>query len=768
MAFSRASIKYKPLRVGFLIREGYVEDLVSAAGINSVLWGGIHNPILPISNKNNNLAKQLIELYSVDLLFALVETPEIISFKKEYPFLRDPALLAEKIFYEDGHSKKLVPGILDIRNLFNLYWTRKFKTKPVDYKSKFLQRKWDVTDPLCNVLSLEFGFYPKMNFKWNYEQGFLKALYSEEQKISPKDNITINSFERPGPIQLTGYELKAYRTGFNHNGNGIFLGKSNAFNNLLSFWNLRATGINLIYVSTDQFERSYQLGQNYLDYLNTLPNEHPSIEDFLTIYLDIDDEELIKQSLTKFSSKRKILQNRMSVHSWNGLNIQPNYYFFNWHHGTTQIEQSYNKFVINVQLPEMNFLLDKDNTDIYSQQLGVIIEPYSCGEYDHPGYTLKLPFIHKLNEFYSRQIVFDPWKLRIEKDGFSLIIKTSTESLTIYPVSVQSLVEKIFETAGIQAKTSQPGLIARKIIEKIGGLEDARVLKIKGVRILLEKGNPETAVTKGYATRIINENEFEKQKRLYIEARTNSELDSNAVFDYLLKKNYFRAGLELICDHCKIVNWLSLKNIDDYWSCEYCGGQNQTSPQLKHKGDWKFRKSGLFAKDNHQEGAIPVLLTLLTIKRVSDLSDFIYTTALELKGEDIKCETDLFVMQEGTFEGFEMCIGECKSEGGIITKDDCDKLKRVANNLSSIKRNAKVYITFSKTSDNFLSDEINLFKELSKEMNLILFTNRELELYPPYWLDSGEIESDIPEKYPHSLNDLFRNSYARYIKEKKN
>lgn len=254
---------------------------------------------------------------------------------------------------------------------------------------------------------------------------------------------------------------------------------------------------------------------------------------------------------------------------------------------------------------------------------------------------------------------------------------------------------------------------------------------------------------------IIWQNELEK-----------SDLDSTAVFDYLLKKNYFRAGLELVCEHCKLENWLSLKNIDDQCVCEYCGGQNQTSIHLKNRGDWKFRKSGLFAKDNHQEGAIPVLLTLLTLQRVTDRSDLIHTTALELKGAGINCETDLFVMQEKRSDALEIGIGECKSEGGKISKDDCDKLKATAIKLREIKPGTEVYIIFSKTSDSFLSEEIALFKELYKEVRPVLFTNRELELYHPYWLEDGEIERDVPERYPHSLSDLSRNSFARYLKDK--
>ena len=62
--------------------------------------------------------------------------------------------------------------------------------------------------------------------------------------------------------------------------------------------------------------------------------------------------------------------------------------------------------------------------------------------------------------------------------------------------------------------------------------------------------------------------------------------------------------------------------------------------------------------------------------------------------------------------------------------------------------------------------KLHLFRKLEDEgIPIILFTNRELELYHPYWLDFGEIESDIPEKYPHSLSDLSRNSIARYLSQ---
>ena len=69
MAFTRTAVKYKPLRVGF-VREGHIEDIVEAAGINSILWGGIHNPIIPISEGDNKFAGTASRSLSVDILYS--------------------------------------------------------------------------------------------------------------------------------------------------------------------------------------------------------------------------------------------------------------------------------------------------------------------------------------------------------------------------------------------------------------------------------------------------------------------------------------------------------------------------------------------------------------------------------------------------------------------------------------------------------------------------------------------------------------------------
>ena len=59
-------IKKRPVKIGFLIEEGNIDDLVEIAGINTLLWGGIYNPIIPINDNSERLSKNLIKTFDVN------------------------------------------------------------------------------------------------------------------------------------------------------------------------------------------------------------------------------------------------------------------------------------------------------------------------------------------------------------------------------------------------------------------------------------------------------------------------------------------------------------------------------------------------------------------------------------------------------------------------------------------------------------------------------------------------------------------------------
>ena len=70
MGTTSINVTYRPLRIGFLIREGDIDGLANCAMINSLLWGGIFNPVIPIGY-NQDIVKKLIEIFNIDTIFQL-------------------------------------------------------------------------------------------------------------------------------------------------------------------------------------------------------------------------------------------------------------------------------------------------------------------------------------------------------------------------------------------------------------------------------------------------------------------------------------------------------------------------------------------------------------------------------------------------------------------------------------------------------------------------------------------------------------------------
>jgi len=176
---------------------------------------------------------------------------------------------------------------------------------------------------------------------------------------------------------------------------------------------------------------------------------------------------------------------------------------------------------------------------------------------------------------------------------------------------------------------------------------------------------------------------------------------------------------------------------------------------------WRFIRSGLFAKENNQEGAIPVIVSLLTLARIIDSHKLIYSTSLNLKNSK-KCEIDFCILQYQHGNEIQLGIGECKSEGQKLNQQNVDNLKQVQDDINKI--GIDCYIIFAKTADSYEADEIQLFKSMRDEnRKFVILTNRELEPYHPYW----EIEEKdrLPEKYALDLMGMHRNSLFLYLSE---
>ena len=105
MKLTHISIKYRPLKIGFLVDVDDIESVLSSAGVNTLLWGGIYNPIIPVLPDDDTQAKELINIFGVDILKAVRPSEQIKSVVNQYPYLREIDGSFDELFYQNGNIK---------------------------------------------------------------------------------------------------------------------------------------------------------------------------------------------------------------------------------------------------------------------------------------------------------------------------------------------------------------------------------------------------------------------------------------------------------------------------------------------------------------------------------------------------------------------------------------------------------------------------------------------------------------------------------------
>ncbi len=764
MASFNLTTKYRPLRIGFCVSGTNHADLIEAARLNTILCGGMYNPIIQVEDE---IADDLIKLFQVDLLYPVSGGKAIQDFIKAHENLHAFDLEGKFIWSTDqgwGDSQGRIRS-----RILDAYWS--LQEYAANSDQKILNVQWRPDDACATLFSLEYGVFPSGDHPYNMPVQFKEPFFDKPLRVGSDKDIDIALALRPRPIDISTLGIRNWDNSSGWKYHGIYIGDSSKYADLVEFWNLRASGLHIIFIPITNTERFASVAKLHIDRIAE-QDRRLKFPNGVGVWSHGMTEEMISVIMHELKIPPEQLRTRSSIdkYVWNGLNLKSSRPILSTKTIIADVDQKYGTPRISFQLPDMP-TSNYDNYNVYSQHFCVTISPIT--EFEYEGYTLKLPYLPDMNEWYGRRIKPASLDTRIEPDAITLIIETHDAVETIYPIQHERLVKRLFERAGIKAVDSQAGLLAQKLIERMGELDGCRVFKIPGVRKLIASLGHDGVTTFSNATQVIrdldastNVASFAAHERLYIQAREVAKLTPNEVFRFMLGNDMFRAGLELVCQHCKLKPWFAIDRLDKEVICEYCGGKVELSAQLKDRGDWRFRKSGLFGSENHQEGAVPVVLTLLQFLRQTHIHEFVYSTALKLDASSasIDCETDIAILGEVQNvlgrSSSAIAIGEIKSNVAEITDQDITNLSRVKDVLD--KSGVKTYLVFAKTAQ-FTDAEIERFKKLVEDGIIpILFTDHELEPYEPYdYYRDNKIT--IPHQFAMSFEEMAKNSLAIYL-----
>lgn len=758
----RVDICYRPLRIGWVIQSGDIPSFRQAVKLSHTLWGGRFNPILMADREDE--ARQLVDLFRVDMLLPIGTDDEVKAFAKKFPHLINP-FFHDSIFMGGAQEQKLAQ-LLDIHNAL-AYLRDKPEWKALNDQG-FRIYNWQAADPLADVFLTQFGAYPSADeMGIDYRDMLAQGLETTEFGLDPVAPIPADILGHPSITNLSRHALGRHhgvQSGWDNP--GFFVGDASNLEDLVCHWNLRAADIELWFVDPAHLGRFAEIIPAWEKAMGKSVAHRHEGDRRVAAWTRRENIEEARQSFVGIQPTVC----PVSEHTWNGRNVRPPMMSF----GQVSVLG-----VIGRErgLPKVSFSLSNKpfSGDIWfhSQHLVASVS-FMGGLYTDDLHTLNPPYIPELNEFYARTMQLEYDRLRIESERIGIVIDAADADTRLYALPVADLFEHIFGLAGFCTKLSNGGLITQQLISRLGGLQGARVFKIPGVRRLLRTHGPASSFTKKGALNLIAGNDpenpdakFSNHVDLYIEQRpVGTDLRPDDVFGYLVEKGLFRIGVELICPNCRMTRWIALDALAHRVGCELCGHEHDATRQLV-KQEWRFRRSGVLGAERNAQGAIPVVLTLQQLGSTlrPGLSNGVYIPSLNLtrKGQaQNECEVDfVWIIPRPYPRRTAIILGECKDQGQIKQEEferDIENLRRVADSLPPNR--FKTFILLAKLSP-FTLEEVERAKTLNTEyqQRAVLLTARELEPYFIYERTKAEFEIEgsvgTPEDLAHTTAKMY-------------
>ena len=250
MSASRVKIVYRPLRIAWAIRKGDVDALRKSINYSHLLWGGVYNPIIVVEDEEN--ANAIIQAFRADIVYQISAGDVVTKFIKEYSHLISP--FWGDIFIDGARPYS---NVLDIENsIYSLI----NEINPEEISGLSLIH-WEESDPLSDFLLMQYGSIPpkSLSFK-NYENIIISNLRCTRVDIGLDTPLSETMLTNQCIADLSNYRInRHFMSEFTTLYHGFYFGDIGNFDNLVEYWNLKASSKELIFIDKKYISRFSQI-----------------------------------------------------------------------------------------------------------------------------------------------------------------------------------------------------------------------------------------------------------------------------------------------------------------------------------------------------------------------------------------------------------------------------------------------------------------------------------------------------------------------------
>lgn len=788
-------ISLRPLKLAFLVNPSNTKALLEIIQINSFLWGGTYNPIIPALIKKpkywdpvfpfkaQNIIDGYIDAYNPDIVVYCDESAN--SFKiKDQTIIQLNELLPNA---EDKHNTAFGINLLNVLRKYYLEEGRFLQKEPFNIIIPEIKHgKYEL------FLSSIFGKLPQ-----NIDDVFKKNVDDKLEIMRPQcvfDDY-IQFFK---PVNLYPTKISRLYTSNNNRPtlnarNFIFFMDSTSNIDIVDYWNLRAIGCNIIPISKQlsNMPDLIQFSQNFIqeNYFPSQHGRHPANEVSI-----IKSRTVHQDDVTNFYKK---ISNDL---------IKEKYLLQTWYPKIWDARARETEKIMCCKLETKTKVIEISN------QKEISVETISTDLINQYDYNGNPKFANEINlnirddngEIFSQVIpngnselarLFIPFGLHW-RCGNGVLVNLSTNSNVNYTLifpEAHTVFSAWLRSHGFDSQLSSAGLLAKSIFKQLKGIWGVELLANKEILSLLDKMSGGRTNLDRLSSALKDEFKHlgqdiltKKEISILIEKHvwTLSESESSgikhqaliATLNKIIKKegkrftadiylknlidaNILRLGKEIQCSNCQRFSWYPLDALSYILTCTKCTESFRLPQESCDEIKWSYHPVGSLRQPRYAGGAYCVLLVMRFFSRTLDATITPYLSFNANCG-DKKIEADLAIFYQKRFKSSEnhLIFIESKSFNSI-EKIDIERMQVIANLFPGS------VIVFATLKDELSTQEKKLIKQFvnfnrkrwskgQKETPVVILGATELFCNEPSlcstWESKGGAHKDFSQMYDYS------------------
>jgi hypothetical protein len=715
--------RLRPLRFAFLVRPNDLSTLNRIFEINTCLWGGRFNGIIPVYQKTPSswtqrpmrapAARDIVEGYLDAFEPDFVVTPDE-ALSKGFPIPKARLLALKDILNPEAESP--IGYGLNVNEIYSDLYTRIFqfqrRQKANFHLAATRQRKMQFFISAC------FGAFPKETKLKYFKENYKDVFEAKETNVEPSNFFrTFRSEWHPLNVGSYGASSFQYRI----EEPTLFYMDVTSGLDLIDFWNLRAIGWRRLVPLPKQW--ASQLIDESSEFIvrNHKPWRHNK---------DMMHRTTLLQSRSSTHGEIEAFSRGLKKETGGAITFQ---------HWYPRIWDEWAREKDRVQRCTVTVKEGDDDITISNGQVGFqCISPdfadKSLGQPSTPrwanvveirgssfSYDLAhvlpagIPELDKALGLMSFALGDRRWTSR---EGIvQACERTDWKENLLLPPPME-VFRAWARNKGFDLVISGAGNIAAQVIRALDGRFGIELLRSKELIELLNKmahtqievplldgDNPSKAKVRAATV------PKEQLWKTLMKICDNRESFVRGRLEGLIKCGVLRVGLRLQCPQCSQHTWFGLGKLTESLLCERCQQEFPFPSQDPPKASWHYRSIGPFAIENYAMGSYCIVLALRFFSELSSGRGVTWVPPFSLKTHGKELETDIGVfIRSSRLDSTEqtLILGECKTNDRF-KKKDLNRMRALAKAVPG------AVIAFCTLRDQLESSEKRLIASLANQ-----------------------------------------------------